>query len=44
MVETNLKSNIGPGDFFEIPAGHDACVEGNERVELVLFAPPEHAH
>jgi hypothetical protein len=28
----------------EIPAGHDAFVEGNERVELVLFAPPEHAH
>ena len=44
MVETNMKTNIGPGDFFEIPAGHDAYVEGHERVELVLFAPPEHAH
>ena len=44
MVETDVKTNIGPGDFFEIPAGHDAFVEGNERVELVLFAPPEHAH
>jgi mannose-6-phosphate isomerase-like protein (cupin superfamily) len=44
MVETNEKTNIGPGDFFEIPSGHDAYVEGNERVELVLFAPPEAAH
>jgi quercetin dioxygenase-like cupin family protein len=44
MVETNVKTNIAPGDFFEIPAGHDAYVDGNERVELVLFAPPDHAH
>lgn len=44
MVETNVATNIGPGDFFEIPAGHDAYVDGNERVELVLFAPPEHRH
>ncbi len=42
MVETNVKTNIGPGDFFEIPPGHDAYVEGSERVELVLVAPPEH--
>jgi hypothetical protein len=41
MVETNVKTHIGPGDFFEIPSGHDAYVEGNERVELVPFAPPE---
>ena len=41
MVEANGATNIGPGDFFEIPAGHDAYVDGNERVELVLFAPPE---
>ena len=41
MVEANVATNIGPGDFFEIPAGHDAYVDGNERVELVLFAPPE---
>ena len=44
MVETEVRTNIGPGDFFEIPAGHDAYVEGNARVELILFAPPEHAH
>jgi hypothetical protein len=43
MVETNVNANISPGDFFEIPAGHDAYVEGDERVELVLFAPPDHA-
>ena len=44
MVETNVETSIGPGDFFEIPAGHDAYVQGNERVELVLFAPPDPAH
>ena len=44
MVDTDVKTKIGPGDFFEIPAGHDAHVEGNERVELVLFAPPDGAH
>ncbi len=44
MVETGVETNIGPGDFFEIPAGHDARVLGDERAELVLFAPPEHTH
>jgi hypothetical protein len=32
------------GDFFEIPPGHDAYVDGPDRVELILFAPPEHQH
>ncbi len=44
MIETGTETHIGPGDFFEIPPGHDAYVDGDERVELVLFAPPEHAH
>ncbi|MBX3465058.1 MAG: cupin domain-containing protein [Planctomycetes bacterium] len=44
MVETGVETRLGAGDFFEIPAGHDAYVDGPERVELVLFAPPEHAH
>jgi hypothetical protein len=44
MVESNAETRIGPGDFFEIPPGHDAFVDGDERVELILFAPPEHAH
>jgi hypothetical protein len=44
MVETGAMTRIGPGDFFEIPKGHDAYVEGNERVELILFVPPEHQH
>jgi hypothetical protein len=44
MLDTGTKTRIGPGDFFEIPAGHDAYVEGDERVELILFAPPEHKH
>lgn len=44
MVETDKETRIKPGDFFEIPPGHDAYVDGSQRVELVLFAPPEHAH
>ena len=44
MVESGVETRIKPGDFFEIPPGHDAYVEGDERVELILFAPPEQAH
>jgi hypothetical protein len=42
MVETGVETSIGAGDFFDIPPGHDAYVDGNERAELILFAPPEH--
>ena len=42
MVETCVETRIRAGDFFEIPAGHDGYVEGDERVEAILFAPPEH--
>lgn len=44
MIDTGLETQIGTGDFFEIPPGHDAYVEGSERVELILFAPAEHQH
>ncbi len=44
MIETGIETRIAAGDFFEIPPGHDAYVDGSERVELVLFAPPEHQH
>lgn len=44
MVENKKETRITAGDFFEIPPGHDAYVEGSERVELSLFAPPEHSH
>ena len=44
MIETNAETHIATGDFFEIPPGHDAFVDGAERVELILFAPPEHNH
>jgi hypothetical protein len=44
MVDTGAETRIGPGDFFEIPPGHDGYVDGNQRVELILFAPPEHEH
>jgi len=44
MIDTGLETQIGTGDFFEIPPGHDAHVVGDERVELILFAAPEHQH
>lgn len=44
MIDTGIETHITTGDFFEIPAGHDAHVEGADRVELILFAPPEHQH
>ena len=44
MVETSAETLIEPGDFFDIPPGHDGFVQGDERVELVLFSPPEHSH
>ena len=44
MLSTSVETRIGAGDFFEIPPGHDAYVDGPERVELILFAPPEHQH
>ena len=44
MVEADIETCITAGDFFEIPPGHDAYVDGAERVELILFAPPEHCH
>lgn len=44
MLDTGDETRIGKGDFFEIPPGHDAYVDGAERVELILFAPPEHQH
>lgn len=44
MIDTNVATHIRTGDFFQIPPGHDAYVDGAERVELILFASPEHQH
>ena len=44
MIDTGLETRIRTGDFFVIPPGHDGYVEGADRVELILFAPPEHQH
>ena len=44
MVESGEETTIERGDFFEIPPGHDAYVQGEDRVELILFAAPDHAH
>ncbi|MDT9597911.1 cupin domain-containing protein [Sphingosinicella rhizophila] len=42
MVETNRETRVTSGDFFEIPPGHDGYVDGPDKVELILFTPPEH--
>jgi len=44
MVESGIETKIQRGDFFEFPPGHDAFVEGDEQVELILFTLPEHSH
>lgn len=45
MVESGVETHIQSGDFFDIPPGHDAYVDGAERAELILFAAPEpHQH
>lgn len=44
MIDTGAETEITTGDFFEIPPGHDAYVKGGNKVELILFAPPEHQH
>jgi hypothetical protein len=44
MVDSGSETRIESGDFFEIPPGHDGYVAGDERVEMILFAPPERAH
>lgn len=44
MLDTAAETRITSGDFFEIPPGHDAYVDGSDRVELILFAGPEHSH
>lgn len=44
MVDTGTETRIGPGDFFEIPPGHDAYVEGGSPVEMILFEAPGHQH
>lgn len=41
MVEDGSETHIKAGDFFEIPAGHDAYVAGNEPCECILFAPAQ---
>jgi quercetin dioxygenase-like cupin family protein len=42
MVVSGEERHIRTGDFFEIPPGHDAHVEGGRRCELILFAAPDH--
>ena len=44
MIASGVETRLSRGDFFEIPPGHDAYVDGAERVELILFAPPAHQH
>jgi quercetin dioxygenase-like cupin family protein len=41
LLASGEERRLRTGDFFRIPPGHDARVEGNVRCELVLFAMPE---
>lgn len=41
MVDASTETRITPGDYFDIPPGHDGYVEGSEPVELILFAPAD---
>ena len=43
MVASGERRVIRRGDFFEIPAGHEAYVPGGETCELILMSPPDHA-
>jgi hypothetical protein len=40
MVASGEERHVRAGDFFDIPSGHDAHVEGGTRCELILFAAP----
>lgn len=40
-MEDGTEAEIGPGDFFDIPSGHDAWVVGDEPCVLVDFAGAE---
>lgn len=43
MKDSGQETPISKGDFFDIPPGHDAYVDGPERVEMILFeAAPHH--
>ncbi len=42
MADSGSESRITAGDYFDIPAGHDGYVDGQERVELILFEAAEH--
>lgn len=44
MVDPGSETRITAGDFFDIPPGHDGYVDGSEKVELILFAPPDPGH
>ncbi len=44
MIDSGKETRISKGDFFEIPPGHDGYVDGDEAVELILFAPQPHGH
>lgn len=44
IVTTGKSTVIKKGDFFNIPAGHDATVTGTEACELILFQAPEATH
>lgn len=41
MIDSGEETCIRKGDFFEIPAGHDGYVPGQDACELILFQSAE---
>jgi len=39
VMDDGPEVDIGPGDVFDLPAGHDAWVVGDEAVEMIDTAP-----
>jgi hypothetical protein len=38
-MEDGTEAEVGPGDLFVVPPGHDGWVVGNEAFEALDFAP-----
>jgi hypothetical protein len=39
QMDDGSKTEVGPGDFFDCPPGHDAWIVGNEPCVAYDFAP-----
>jgi hypothetical protein len=42
VMDDGTEDDIGPGDLFDIPPGHDAWTVGNEACVLIDYAGMQH--